>query len=276
MRNIGQIKQFFNGITVVGLFIIYLPIIGIIVSSFLIPNEVNNDILEFSFIGFIKAFQNEELVLSIMNSVFIAFCTSSITTLLALIMSYALQDQNIQLLHKWRSLFYLPLMLPEIVIGISLLLWFVFIHLTLGKSSLLLSHVSFTLPYAVVILTLGIEGMDPRLLEAAKDLGANSNKIFTLVTLPLLKPSLLGIFLLSFVISFDDFLISYFTAGAGNDTLPMKLYSLMRYGLSSELKAISTLILSLSLIVTFVLFKLSMKQNANSLQSNSEESLTQL
>jgi spermidine/putrescine transport system permease protein len=148
------------------------------------------------------------------------------------------------------------MLLPELVIGISLLIWFVIINFSLGKISLIISHVTFTLPYAVILLTLAIEGIDKSLFEAAKDLGANNNQIFIKLTLPMLKPSLFGVFLLSFVISFDDFLISYFTAGAGNDTLPIKLYALMRFGLSNELKAISTIILISSIALTALLIKI--------------------
>lgn len=271
--NLGRTKYIFIILSSLSLIVIYLPIFGIVFSSFFKTSIIDNNIYELSLDGFYTAFQNDSLLQSLLNSTFTALLTSTTTTILALLMSFSLQDVAKKFLIRWRQLFYLPLMLPEIVIGISLLIWFVFIHLSLGKISLLLSHISFTLPYAVVILTLGIEGLDANLLEAAKDLGANSKKIFTHITLPLLKPSLLGIFLLSFVISFDDFLISYFTAGAGNDTLPMKLYSMMRFGLSTELKAISTLILFISLVITFLLFKLTLRQSANSLQLKPAESL---
>jgi spermidine/putrescine transport system permease protein len=252
--NFGVLKSLFKFISSLGFAIIYIPIAGVLIGSFINISPEDNSYV-FSIDGYVGALTNSELLLSLYNSILIAFICSLMTTLIGITLSYTLQAQNQKLLLKVRKLFYLPMLLPEIVIGISLLIWFVIIHFSLGKFSLIVSHVTFTLPYAVILITIGLEGIDKSLIEAAKDLGANHNQIFFKLTLPLLKPSVLGIFLLSFVISFDDFLISYFTAGAGNDTLPIKLYALMRFGLSNELKAISSIILLSSVVVTALLIK---------------------
>jgi spermidine/putrescine transport system permease protein len=234
--------------------IIYIPIFGILLGSFINLAPEDNSYI-FSFDGYLKAIANTELLVALENSLFIALISSLITTLIGAALSFALQSRSQKILLKVRKIFYLPMLLPEIVIGISLLIWFVVIHFSLGQLSLIISHVTFTLPYAVILVTIGLEGIDKTLVEAARDLGANQKQIFIRLTLPMLKPTLLGVFVLSFVISFDDFLISYFTAGAGNDTLPMKLYALMRFGLSGELKAISSIILFSSIIVTALLLK---------------------
>jgi spermidine/putrescine transport system permease protein len=250
----GFLKSLFKFISGLGLAIIYIPIAGVFVGSFISLSPTDDNYI-FSIEGYTKAFANSELLQSLCNSLFIALSCSVVTSLLGLTLAYALQAQNQKLIAKLRQLFYLPMLLPEIVIGISLLIWFVIINFSLGKFSLIVSHVTFTLPYAVILISLGLEGIDKSLIEAAKDLGANHNQIFIKLSVPLLKPSLLGVFLLSFVISFDDFLISYFTAGAGNDTLPIKLYALMRFGLSSELKAISSIILISSIFISILLIK---------------------
>lgn len=253
---LGYLDRFFKGISAFALLIIYLPIVSLITAAFLVPSLENPAIALVSLEGFRTALSHQELQISIWTSVQLAFVTAFTTTIFAFILAYGLQGRTDNTIDRLRKLFSLPLMLPEIIIGLSLLIWFVMIKVTLGPVSLWISHVSFTLPYAVVMLTLGLENIETSLFEAGKDLGASKNVIFQKITLPLLKPSLISVFLLSFVISFDDFLISYFTNGPGNDTLPVKLYSLMRFGVGPELKAISTLILGISFIVTLALFKL--------------------
>ncbi len=255
---LDRVFRFFSGMAIA---FIYLPILSLVSAAFFIPNTENLSKTSFSLEGFQSALHHQELQSALLMSLELAFVTALTTLLLAFVLAFGLQGRSQRYVQLCRQIFALPLMLPEIIIGLSLLIWFVFVHITLGPISLWIAHVSFTLPYAVVLLTLGLENIEASLFEAGKDLGASKNVIFQKITLPLLKPSLIAIFLLSFVISFDDFLISYFTNGPGNDTLPVKLYSLMRFGMSPELKAISTLILAISFVVTILLFTLLPKKN---------------
>jgi spermidine/putrescine transport system permease protein len=253
---LGYLDRVFRFFSWLALAIIYLPIVSLVSAAFFIPSPDDLAITHFSFEGFQSALNHQELQSALWMSVELAFFTALTTTAMAFVLAFGLQGRSERYVEICRQIFALPLMLPEIIIGLSLLIWFVFVHVTLGPISLWIAHVSFTLPYAVVLLTLGIENIETSLFEAGKDLGASKNVIFQKITVPLLRPSLIAVFLLSFVISFDDFLISYFTNGPGNDTLPVKLYSLMRFGMSPELKAISTLILAISFVVTLFLFKL--------------------
>jgi spermidine/putrescine transport system permease protein len=255
---LDRVFRFFSGI---GLIVIYLPIFSLITAAFSVPDPEDFNLKIWSLEGFQSALAHHELQAALLTSLQLALTTAIVTTVLAFILAYGLQGKSERYIQMCRQIFALPLMLPEIIIGLSLLIWFVLVNITLGPISLLISHVSFTLPYAIVLLTLGIENIEPSLFEAGKDLGASKSVVFQKITLPLLKPSLLAVFLLSFVISFDDFLISYFTNGPGNETLPVKLYSLMRFGMSPELKAISSLILAISFVVTLMLFKLLPKKS---------------
>lgn len=259
--SLGYLDRLFRYFSIFALILIYLPILSLVSGAFFIPNPDDLTTKAFSLDGFHSALNHSELNSALITSVQLAAITAFSTLILAFVLAYGLQGRSPRFVQICRQIFALPLMLPEIIIGLSLLIWFVFVHITLGPISLWIAHVSFTLPYAVVLLTLGLENIEFSLFEAGKDLGASKNVIFQKITLPLLRPSLIAVFLLSFVISFDDFLISYFTNGPGNDTLPVKLYSLMRFGVSPELKAISTLILAISFIVTFCLFKLLPKKN---------------
>lgn len=253
---LGYLDRLFKIFSLLALVLIYIPVGSLILTAFQVPSELDPQLMEFSLAGFKSALNNEELRTSLFTSLQLSTFTATTTTIFALILAYGLQGCSSTVQEKIKNLFSLPLMLPEIIIGLSLLIWFVFIHVTLGPLSLWISHVTFTLPYGVLLLCLGIENIEESLFEAGKDLGASKSMIFKKITLPLLKPSLISVFLLSFVISFDDFLISYFTNGPGNDTLPVKLYSLMRFGVTTELKAISTLVLGMSFFVTLALFKL--------------------
>lgn len=264
--NLGRLKTFFKAISFLGFAIIYIPIVAVIIGS-LITFSPDQEVYQFTFDGYLKTFANTELLQALSNSVQVALMTSIASTITGIGLSYSLQGEHKKTLLRLRKIFYLPMLLPEIVIGISLLIWFVMIHFSLGKLTLIVSHITFALPYTVILVTLGLEGIDESLVEAAKDLGANQVQTFFKLTLPLLKPSMLGVFLLSFVISFDDFLISYFTAGAGNDTLPVKLYALMRYGLSNELKAVSSIVLVATILITAFLIKLLLVSLENKTES---------
>ena len=253
---LGYLDRVVRSLSALGLGLIYLPILSLVSAAFFIPDSEDYSRKVFSFEGFTSALHHHELQSALMTSIQLALMTAIVTTLLAFFLAYGLQGRSERYVDFCRQIFSLPLMLPEIIIGLSLLIWFVLVKVSLGPVSLLIAHVSFTLPYAVLLLTLGLQQIEPSLFEAGKDLGASKRVIFQKITLPLLKPSLIAVFLLCFVISFDDFLISYFTNGPGNETLPVKLYSLMRFGMSPELKAISTLILGISFVITLLLFKL--------------------
>lgn len=259
---LGYLDRLFKIVSGLGLILIYLPIFSLITAAFSVPDPIDMNLKVWSLDGFRAALSHHELQTSLLTSVELALGTAVVTTLFGFLLAFGLQGKSERYVQICRQIFSLPLMLPEIIIGLSLLLWFVLIKVTLGPVSLLISHVSFTLPYAVVLLTLGLENIEASLFEAGKDLGASKKVIFTKITFPLLKPSLVAVFLLSFVISFDDFLISYFTNGPSHETLPVKLYSLMRFGMSPELKAISTLILAISFLVTVFLFRLLPQKSA--------------
>lgn len=133
------------------------------------------------------------------------------------------------------------MLIPEIVFALTLLLWFSAVGLSLGLSTLILAHVTFSISFSFWILRSGLEKLDPLLFEAAQDLGAGLWESFFKVTLPLMLPSFAASVLVAFLLSFDDFLISFFVNGVGTDTLPIKLYSSMKTGMSNETNALAFL-----------------------------------
>jgi len=136
---------------------------------------------------------------------------------------------------------------PEIVVGISLVIFFVLIHLSLGLKSIIIAHVAFDIPFVMLIVRARLQGMDRSLEEASMDLGADEWTTFFKVTVPQLLPGIIAAALLAFTLSFDDFVITFFVAGVGSTTLPLKIYSMVRLGVSPKINALSALIVFFSI-----------------------------
>jgi ABC-type spermidine/putrescine transport system permease subunit II len=153
-----------------------------------------------------------------------------------------------------QTLIMLPILLPEVITGLSLLLFFLLIRFPMGFFSIVIAHASFSASFVYLILVEQFRKLDPRLEEAALDLGAKPNQVFWTVTLPNIMPGVYSGWLLAFTLSFDDFLISYFTGGSGVTTLPLKIYSLMRMGVDPELPGLSLVMLAISSVLVLTLF----------------------
>jgi spermidine/putrescine transport system permease protein len=152
-------------------------------------------------------------------------------------------------------LFYVPLVMPEIVMGLSLLIWFVRLGIPLGQFCIILGHITFSLSYVLITVRARLEDFDPSVEEAARDLGATPWQTFWRVTLPLISPAILSGALIAFTLSFDDFLVTFFTAGVGSDTLPVRIYSMIKFGMSPEIHALSSLVLGATLVLVLSFFR---------------------
>lgn len=141
----------------------------------------------------------------------------------------------------------LPLLVPEIVTAVASLLFFLALGLELGLTTVLIAHIVFCLPFAYLPIRARLEGLDPRLAEAAADLYASRWQAFRRVTLPLILPGVVSGAMLAFIVSLDDFVITFFVAGAGATTLPVYIFGLIRMGITPEVNAISALLLMVSI-----------------------------
>jgi spermidine/putrescine transport system permease protein len=139
--------------------------------------------------------------------------------------------------------------MPEIVVGVSLLVFFVAASLQLGITTIIIAHVAFTISFVTIVVRARLSGMDPSIEEAAQDLGANPVVTFLRVTLPLILPGVMAGALLAFTLSFDDFVITFFVAGVGSSTLPLKIYSMIRFGVSPTINALSTVVLVATMVL---------------------------
>lgn len=142
----------------------------------------------------------------------------------------------------------LPLVIPEVMMGVALMLLFVTVHVPLGLTTVILGHIVFNIPLVTIMIRTRLRKLDPMLREAAADLGADSWQVFRYVTLPLLRPAIWGAVLVAFTVSLDDFLVTFFTAGPGATTLPLKVYSMIKSGVTPEINALSALLLVVSMI----------------------------
>ncbi len=146
---------------------------------------------------------------------------------------------------------YAATVMPEIVVGVSLLVFFVAMQFALGITTIIIAHVAFTISFVTIVVRARLSGMDRSIEEAAQDLGANPVQAFLRVTLPLILPGVMAGALLAFTLSFDDFVITFFVSGVGSSTLPLKIYSMIKFGVSPVINALSTVVLVATMLLIF-------------------------
>lgn len=226
---------------------LYLPIIVLVVFSF---NEGSIVMVwtGFSTDWYAKVFVNEDIRRATMNSLIVAVSATAIATTCATLAALALarggafRGKGVTL-----GIITLPLMVPEIVTAVAMLVFFSNLGLNFGLGNVIIAHTTFCIPFAFLPIRARLEGMDTSLEQASRDLYASDWETFRLVTLPLLMPGVLAGAMLSFVISMDDFIITLMVAGAGDTTLPVYIYSMIRQGITPEVNAVSSILLLFSI-----------------------------
>jgi spermidine/putrescine transport system permease protein len=227
---------------------LYLPLVIVVVYSFN-DSRLNAEWVGFTWHWYDVLIHDEDMLLAAGNSLFIAFVSSMVATLLGTMAGIAIHRYNLKLLNFMALT---PVAMPEILLGVSLLLFFIqILNLTLGMLSIMLAHITFSIGFVAVIVRARLAGMDDALFEAARDLGASPWETFRYVTFPLILPAVIAGALMAFTLSIDDFVITFFTAGVGVQTLPLRIYSMIKIAVTPEVNAVSTLLmlLTLSMIV---------------------------
>ncbi|WIM05011.1 MAG: ABC transporter permease [Candidatus Nitricoxidivorans perseverans] len=227
---------------------LYIPLAVVVLFSF------NDSMLNAQWVGFTldwygKLLGDGEMLRAAANSLLIALLSSSISTVLGAMAGLAMHRYRF----RWLPLLVLtPVAMPEILLGVSLLLFFrQSLDLTLGFLSILIAHTTFSIGFVAVIVRARLAGMDESIFEAARDLGASPWLTFRRITLPLILPALVAGFLMSFTLSIDDFVITFFVAGVGVTTLPLQIYSMIKVAVTPEVNAVSTLLMALTLTLIF-------------------------
>lgn len=189
------------------------------------------------------------------TSMIVGVTATLIATVIGTLTALALTRHNFRGQTFADSTIYAATVMPEIVVGVSLLVFFVAVFLPLGVElgivTIVIAHVAFTVSFVTIVVRARLAGMDESLEEAAQDLGAGPVTTFVRVTLPLILPGVMAGALLAFTLSFDDFVITFFVSGVGSSTLPLKIYSMIKFGVTPVINALSTVVLVVTMILIF-------------------------
>lgn len=240
----------------VGLFLfLYIPIIILIIYSFNESRQIGIW-TGFSWRWYGELLRDQAVLDALKLSLWVATWSTLISTFLGTLTALAMERHRFWGKITYDAILYLPIIIPDIVMALSTLLFFVVLGVALSKYTILIAHVAFNISFVAIVVRARLADMSSTLEEAASDLGANEWQTFRRVTLPLLMPGIVSGALLAFTLSLDDFVITFFVAGPGSTTLPVRVYSMIRFGLTPEVNAVSTLMFlgsTLLVIISLVL-----------------------
>lgn len=266
IRRIGKIGLMFNPIF--SYFFLWVPILLLVLFSFNDSRSVSSlrgfttrwyENIFNNVIGTEARFSTDLMMEALEHSVVVAVAATIVATAIGTMVALSLARGNYPGKPIVDSLLYLPVVIPEITQGVSLLIFFNLLfdywdgltgqRITFGFGTIIISHVAFCISFVAIVVRARLADMNPRLEEAARDLGADEWRTFWRVTFPLILPGVIAGALLAFTLSLDDFVISFFTSGVGSTTLPIFVYGLLKLTVTPEINAISTLILIASTVL---------------------------
>jgi len=227
---------------------LYLPILVLVVTSFS-ESRFGDISSSFSLKWYARLFQDREIWEALKNTLIVGFVATIISTILGTMSAYALYRFQT----RWQSLHYglvyAPLVIPDVLMGMSLLLLFMSLAFPLSLITIIMAHTTFCISYVAMVVLARLENFDYFVIEAAEDLGANWLTVVFEIVIPILAPGIISGALLAFTISIDDYIVTSFVAGPGTSTLPIHVYGMIKFGATPVINALSTLILA----VTFFL-----------------------
>ncbi len=227
---------------------LYLPILLVIIFSF--NTSKMNIVWEgFTLSWYGTFFKNRPLMEALYNTLIVAVASTVIATVIGTIGAVGLHKYNFRGKKIIDKLLYMPIVIPEIILGISLLAIFSILNIPLGLMSITIAHITFSIPFVVINVRARLAGFNASLEEAAMDLGANRFTTFMTITLPLIMPGVLSGAMLAFALSIDDVVISFFTCGPQSTTLPIKILSMVKTGVTPEVNALSTIIMVITMVI---------------------------
>ncbi|MGB5447111.1 MAG: ABC transporter permease subunit, partial [Psychromonas sp.] len=246
---INQNSKFLSISTLFGFVFLYAPIISLIIYSFN-KSKLVTVWGGWSVKWYVELFHNEQIIDAALVSLKVAFITATLAVILGVLAGYVLSRmgrfRGKLIFSGWISA---PLIMPEVITGLSLLLLFVSMERLIGWpagrgiTTIIIAHTTFCMAYVAVIVQSRLSQMDNSLEEAAMDLGAKPYSLFFLITLPIISPAIISGWLLSFTMSLDDLVIASFVSGPGHSTLPMVIFSKIRFGVSPEVNALATIMI---------------------------------
>ena len=233
-------------VTLLVLAFLYLPILILVANSFN-PARFSSRWQGFSLVWYRRLFESPEIWAALKNTLLIAVSVTAVSVVLGTAAAYALHRYGASRLQKVHyTLIYQPLVVPEILMGISLLMAFVAAGVPLGLFTIFLAHITFCVSFVAMTVLGRLQDFDFSIIEAARDLGASPWQSTRKVLIPVLMPGIVAGALLAFTLSIDDFVITFFVAGPGSTTLPLRIYSMIKYGAPPMINALSTLLLAVT------------------------------
>lgn len=238
---------------------LYAPIVVLVLFSFT-TDSFGARLTGFTFSWYTRLLQDERLIGAAWNTLKVALASTVLSTIIGTLMALAMERYRFRGRTATDALLYLPIVIPEIVMALALLAFFAFtfgiiesltgLQLKMSLTTVIISHIAFSISFVVVVVRASLKGFDRRLEEAARDLGADEWQTFWRITFPLILPGIIGGALLAFTISLDDFIISFFTTGPGTSLLPIEVYAQVKRAVTPKINAISTvmLVISMSLV----------------------------
>ncbi|MDX2108924.1 MAG: ABC transporter permease [Verrucomicrobiota bacterium] len=247
-------SRFPHFVTMAVLVFFYLPILMLVAQSFN-ASRFGGEWKGFTFAWYGRLFDHSQIGMATSNTLIIAIASTVCSLVLGTLAAWVLHRYKTRLQKVNYTLIYAPLIMPEVLMGISLLLLFVNLSVPSGLLTVIIAHITFSISYVTFVILGRLQDFDYSMIEAAQDLGANWWTILWRVLLPLLGPGLAAGGLLAFTLSIDDFVITYFVAGPGSSTLPVHVYSMMKHGSPTLINALCVLFMA----VTFAIVLLSQR-----------------
>jgi len=241
-----------GGWTVLVMLFLYLPIVFLVVYSF---NSSRLNIVweEFTLKWYGELMGNTRLIDAFVNSISIAVASTALSVVLGTGGAWLLYRYRYKHAGLIETAAYLPMVVPEVIMGISLLVFYKSISLPLGHLTVILAHTTFCFPFVMAAVRARLAGLDPSLEEAAMDLGAGPARAFIHVIIPYLMPAIAAGGLMAFALSLDEVIVSYFTTSAASITLPLRVYGMAKVGLNPMINALSTIFVAITAIVLILM-----------------------
>uniref|UniRef100_A0A7C5RJY2 ABC transporter permease n=1 Tax=Fervidobacterium thailandense TaxID=1008305 RepID=A0A7C5RJY2_9BACT len=247
----GNFSKF---VTVATLIFFYLPIIVVVVFSF--NSSKSPEWTGFSTKWYVQLFTSTRYLhvwRTFFNSIIVGTTASLTAVLIGTFGAIAMYLGSPRFKKLMWTTTYIPFVIPDIIIGVSLLIFFVTIRLQLSLFTVYVAHVTFSIPYTMMIILTRLQDFDKTIIEAAYDLGATKSIVLMKVIVPIAMPGIIAAFFMAFTLSIDDFVITFFVAGPNATTLPLQIFSMIRFGISPVINAISSLLLLGTIFISFLL-----------------------
>lgn len=243
---------FFFLVVVAVMFFLFFPTIIIILFSF--SAEKTFPIQNLTLKWYIDIFKSSEFTSAMKNSLQVGAICAVSSTVLGTTASLAMNKYKFKFKNFLNTLYMLPMIIPALILGVAILSFFSLLNLKLSLITVTISHIVFCIPFVILIMNARLEKLDFSLTEAAVDLGANPFIVLTKITFPIIRSSLFGAFMISFALSFDEFVVTFFTAGS-KKTVPLLVYGMLRHGVDPSINAISSIAIVTSLLLIIVSFR---------------------